>query len=97
MSELKVEIAKLINEVEFLIKKKTSGKIKENEKEKIEEYLEKLQHEINIKKKEQDELKHKKVDRMIKNEYEKIYVYNSSNKGKNVEEIKKQRDEETKF
>jgi hypothetical protein len=96
MSELKVEIAKLINEVEFLIKKKTSGKIKENEKEKIEEYLEKLQHEINIKKKEQDELKHKKVDRMIKNEYEKIYVYNSSNKGKNVEEIKKQRDEEIK-
>lgn len=96
MSELKSEISKLINELEFLIKKKTSGKIKENEKERIDEYLENLQNEIKKKKKQQEELKNQRVNKIIKNEYDKIYIYNSSNKGKNQEEIKKQRDEEIK-
>ena len=93
INNIKEEIKKLTDEIEFLLKKKENVKISENEKIKITNYQNKIYDELCRKKTELIELKSEfqkyKHERKIKNEFETIYIYNNK---KNVEEVKNERD-----
>jgi hypothetical protein len=95
INNIKDEIKKLTEEIEFLVKKKENGKISDNEKLKITEYHNKIVDDICKKKNELVEVKNEfqkyKNEKKIKNEYETVYIYNNK---KNREEIKNERDME---
>lgn len=95
INNIKDEIKKLTEEIEFLVKKKENGKISDNEKLKITEYQNKIYEDICKKKSELVEVKNEfqkyKNETKIKNEYETVYIYNNK---KNREEIKNERDME---
>lgn len=95
INNIKNEIKKLTEEIEFLVKKKENGKTSDNEKLKITEYQNKIYEDICKKKSELVEVKNEfqkyKNETKIKNEYETVYIYNNK---KNREEIKNERDME---
>lgn len=93
INNIKEEIKRLTDEIEFLLKKKENVKISENEKIKITNYQNKIYDELCKKKTELIEVKSEfqkyKHERKIKKEFETIYIYNNKN---NVEEVKNERD-----
>lgn len=95
INNIKNEIKKLTEEIEFLVKKKENGKTSDNEKLKITEYQNKIYEDICKKKSElvevKNEFKKYKNEKKINNEYETVYIYNNK---KNREEIKNERDME---